>query len=76
MYLDDFIKLISTVTRKNVIVNTELERTKIKVVGHNLIKSSSFIKFADTILRTKGYKLLDHGDFFEVVRTSEATDKR
>ena len=71
MNLTQFIKNIAKLTGKNVLINGQLSG-KVEFIGHRKIKKSDLFALANSILASKGYALIDHGSFLEVVRSSEA----
>ena len=71
MSLDEFVKYIGKVTGKNVLINGKLNG-KVDFVSTKKIKKSSLFSLANSILASKGYALVDHGDFLEVVKANEA----
>jgi len=74
MDLNEFVKLIGKITGKNVLINGQLNG-KVEFIGEKKIKRSSLFSLANSILANKGYALIDHGDFLEVVKASEAAGK-
>ncbi len=71
MDLTQFIKMIGKVTGKNVLINGQLNG-KIELIGRKKMKKKAFFSLANAILKNKGYALIDHGDFLEVVKANEA----
>ncbi len=71
MNLNEFVKYIGKITGKNVLINGQLNG-KVDFVSTKKIKKSSLFSLANSILGSKGYALVDHGDFLEVVKASEA----
>ncbi len=71
MNLDQFVKLVGKITEKNVLINGQLNG-KVDFVSTKKIKKSSLFSLANSILASKGYALVDHGDFLEVVKASDA----
>ncbi len=71
MNLDQFVKYIGKITGKNVLIDGKLNG-KVDFVSTKKIKKSSLFSLANSILGSKGYALVDHGDFLEVVKASEA----
>lgn len=67
----DFVKMVGKITKKNILINGEL-KGKINFVSTTPIKKSSLIPLANSILATKGYTLIDKGDFYQVIKTSDA----
>jgi general secretion pathway protein D len=67
----DFIEMVSKITDKNILIDTEL-RGKINFVSTKPIKKSSLIPLANSILGSKGLTLVDQGEFYKVVKGSNA----
>ncbi|NPA28397.1 MAG: type II secretion system secretin GspD [Epsilonproteobacteria bacterium] len=74
MDLNQFVKTIGKLTGKNVLINGKLNG-KVELIGDRKIKKSSLFTLANAILGSKGYALIDHGDFLEVVKASEAAGR-
>jgi len=72
MDLNQFVKMIGKYTGKNVLINGQLNGKVDFVTNNNKIKKSSLFSLANSILGSKGYALVDHGDFLEVVKASDA----
>jgi len=71
MGIQQFVELIGKITNKNILINGEL-RGKINFIANRPIKKESLFSLANSILASKGYAIIDHGDFMEVVKASEA----
>ena len=71
MDLNQFVKMVGKVTGKNVLINGRLNG-KVDFVSTKKIKKSSLFSLANSILSSKGYALVDHGDFLEVVKANDA----
>jgi general secretion pathway protein D len=71
MNLDQFVKMVGKITGKNVLINGQLNG-KVDFVSTKKIKKSSMFSLANSILSSKGYALVDHGDFLEVVKAADA----
>ena len=71
MDMNQFVKLVGKITGKNVLINGRLNG-KVDFVATKKIKKSSLFSLANSILASKGYALIDHGDFLEVVKASDA----
>jgi len=67
----DFIEMVSKITHKNILIDTDL-KGKINFVSTKPIKKSSLIPLANSILRSKGLTLIDQGEFYKVVKGSTA----
>jgi general secretion pathway protein D len=74
MGVRQFVEMIGKITGKNILVNGSL-KGKINFIGNQPIKKASLFSLANSILASKGYALIDHGDFMEVVKASEAPSK-
>jgi general secretion pathway protein D len=71
MGVQQFVEMIGKITGKNILINGTL-KGKINFIANHPIKKSSLFSLANSILASKGYALIDHGDFMEVVKASEA----
>ena len=71
MGVQQFVELIGKITGKNILINGDL-RGKINFIANHPIKKDAVFSLANSILASKGYALVDHGDFMEVVKASEA----
>lgn len=67
----DFIEMVSKITQKNILIDTDL-KGKINFVSTKPIKKSSLIPLANSILGSKGLTLIDQGEFYKVVKASSA----
>jgi len=67
----DFIEMVSKITHKNILVEGDL-KGNINFVSTKPIKKSSLMQLANSILGSKGYTLIDQGEFYKVVKSSEA----
>ena len=72
--LRDFIEMISKITHKNILINVNLNG-KINFVSQEPIKKSSLIPLANSILESKGFTIIDQGDFYKVVKASSAASQ-
>ncbi len=71
MQLKKFVEMVGNIMHKNILINGQLQGT-INFIGNRPIKKSSLFSLANSILASKGYALIDHGDFMEVVKANEA----
>jgi len=71
MGVQQFVEMIGKITGKNILINGKLQG-KINFIANHPIKKESLFSLANSILASKGYALIDHGDFMEVVKASEA----
>jgi len=67
----DFIEMVSKITQKNILIEGEL-KGKINFVSQTPIKKSSLIPLANSILSGKGLTLVDHGEYYKVVKGANA----
>ncbi len=74
MGIRQFVEMIGKITEKNILINSDL-KGKINFISNRPIRKESLFSLANSILSSKGYALIDHGDFMEVVRASEAAGK-
>ena len=69
--VSDFIKLVSRITGKNILINYAING-KINLVSSAPIYDDEVMDILISVLETKGYTLADHGSFYSVVRANEA----
>ena len=69
--VSDFIKLVSKITGKNILINYVING-KINLVSSAPIYDDEVMDILISVLETKGYTLADHGSFYSVVRANEA----
>jgi len=67
----DFVEMVSKITHKNILIEGDL-KGKINFVSQEPIKKSSLMALANSILGSKGYTIIDQGDFYKVVKGSTA----
>ena len=67
----DFIEMVSKITKKNILIETEL-KGKINFISQTPIKKSGLFSLANSILGSKGLTIVDLGDFYKVVKTANA----
>jgi len=72
--MKDFIEMISKITHKNILVDVDLNG-KINFISQEPIKKSSLIPLANSILSSKGYTIIDQGDFYKVVKSTNAASQ-
>jgi len=70
----DFIEMVSKITHKNILIDVPL-KGKINFVSQKPISKSSLIPLANSILESKGYTIIDQGEFFKVVKSSNAASQ-
>ena len=67
----DFVEMVGKITHKNILIEGDLNG-KINFVSQEPIKKSSLMALANSILGSKGYTIIDQGDFYKVVKGSKA----
>jgi general secretion pathway protein D len=71
MNIRDFVEMIGKITHKNILISGKLSG-KINFISYKPISKEALFPLANSILASKGYALIDHGAFMEVVKASEA----
>ncbi len=67
----DFIEMVSKITQKNILIESEI-KGKINFVSTTPIKKSSLLPLANSILGGKGLALIDQGEYYKVVKAVNA----
>ena len=67
----DFIEMVSKITHKNILIESDL-KGKINFVSQEPIKKSGLIPLANSILGSKGLTLINQGEYYKVVKTANA----
>ncbi len=67
----DFIEMVSKITQKNILIEEE-PKGVINFVSTTPIKKSSLFSLANSILGGKGLALIDQGEYFKVVKSTDA----
>ena len=68
----DFIKMVGEITHKNILINDEL-KGKVNFISTTPIRKSSLIPLANSILANKGLTLVDQGDFYQIIKSADAS---
>lgn len=69
--LNDFIKVISSITKKNILVNHPLTG-QVNFVSTSPIYEDELMEILVSVLESKGFTLVPNGSMYEVVRSTEA----
>ncbi len=70
--LEDLVKLVSKITKKNILITKKL-KGKIDFLGEHPVKKSRLLPLLNQILRSNGYMLKDTSlGFLKVVKNSDA----
>ena len=67
----DFIKLISKITHKNILVNNKINGT-VDFVSTSPIYDDELIGLLVSVLESKGFTLIEDGSIYQIVRATEA----
>lgn len=69
--INDFIKLISKITNKNILINHKVTGT-IDLVSNTPIYDDELMGILISVLNSKGFTLLKNGSLYELVRAADA----
>ncbi len=67
----DLIEMVSKITQKNILIESEI-KGKVNFIATNRIKKSSLIPLVNSILSSKGLTIVDQGDYYKVLKSSDA----
>jgi len=70
--ISDFLKMVSKITKKNILMDSEI-KGKINFISNKPIKKSELIPLANAILESKKMTLVNKGDYYQVVRSNDAS---
>ncbi|QSZ40706.1 hypothetical protein GJV85_00750 [Sulfurimonas aquatica] len=71
LQIDDFITLISKITKKNILINNKINGT-VNFVSTTPVYDDELIGILVSVLESKGFTLVRNGSIYEVVRSTEA----
>jgi len=71
LQIEDFVKLISKVTKKNILINNKISGT-VNFVSTTPVYDDELIGILVSVLESKGFTLVRNGSIYEVVRSTEA----
>lgn len=69
--IDDFIKLVSKITNKNILINNKVSGT-VDFVSTTPVYDDELIGILVSVLDSKGFTLVQNGSIYEIVRATEA----
>ncbi len=69
--INDFIKLISKITNKNILINNKINGT-VNFVSTAPVYDDELIGILVSVLESKGFTLIKKGSLYEIVRSTEA----
>ena len=70
--ISDFIKLISKITNKNILIHNKIAG-KVNFVSNSPVYADELMDILISVLESKGFTLMEKGSLMEVVRSTEAT---
>ncbi len=71
LQINDFIKLISKITHKNILINNKINGS-VNFVSTTPVYDDELIGILVSVLESKGYTLVPKGSIYEVIRSTEA----
>ncbi len=71
LQINDFIKLISKITDKNILINNKINGT-VNFISTSPVYDDELMGILVSVLESKGYTLVRNGSIYEVVRSTEA----
>jgi len=71
LQINDFIKLISKITNKNILVNNKINGT-VNFVSTTPVYDDELIGILVSVLESKGFTLVKKGSLYEIIRSTEA----
>lgn len=69
--ITDFIKLVSKITHKNILVNNKVNGT-VDFVSATPVYDDELLGILVSVLESKGFTLIEDGSFFQIVASAEA----
>lgn len=69
--INDFIKLISKITNKNILINNKINGT-VNFVSTAPVYDDELIGILVSVLESKGFTMIEKGSLYEIVRSTEA----
>ncbi|DAB29469.1 MAG TPA: hypothetical protein CFH84_09270 [Sulfurimonas sp. UBA12504] len=69
--IDDFIKLVSKITNKNILINHKVSGT-VDFVSTAPIYDDELMGILISVLESKGFTLIEDGSLYEIVRSTDA----
>jgi general secretion pathway protein D len=67
----DFVEMVSKITQKNILIDADL-KGKINFVSTKPIKKSALFSLANSILGSKGFTIVEQGEYYKVVKSNDA----
>ena len=71
LQINDFIKLISKITHKNILVNNKINGT-VNFVSTTPVYDYELIGILVSVLESKGFTLVKKGSLYQIIRSTEA----
>lgn len=74
LQISDFVKLISKITKKNILITNKITGT-VDLVSNAPIYDTELMGILISVLEAKGYSLIENGSIFEVVRSVDVAKR-
>ncbi len=71
LQINDFIKLISKITHKNILINNKINGT-VNFISTTPVYDDELMGILVSVLESKGFTLVKKGSIYEVIRSTEA----
>ena len=71
LQINDFIKLVSKITHKNILINNKINGT-VNFVSTTPVYDDELIGILISVLESKGFTLVKQGSLYQVIRSTEA----
>ncbi len=72
--IKDFVKLISKITKKNILINNKISGT-VDLISNAPIYDTELVGILISVLEAKGYTLIENGSIYEVVRSVDVAKR-
>lgn len=69
--IDDFIKLVSKITKKNILISNKIPGT-VDFVSSTAVYDDELMGILISVLESKGFTLVQNGSLYEIVRSADA----
>ena len=71
LQINDFIKLVSKITHKNILINNKINGT-VNFISTTPVYNDELMGILISVLESKGYTLVKQGSLYQVLRSTEA----
>ncbi|MDX1808591.1 MAG: type II secretion system secretin GspD [Sulfurospirillaceae bacterium] len=70
LQIDDFIKLVSKITHKNILMNNKITGT-VNFISATPVYDDELMDILISVLDSKGFTLVENGSLYEIIRSNE-----